>query len=255
MPYENINGLNMYYEIRGQGPVLTFAHGASGNRLMWWQQLPYFTKNYTCLTFDHRGWGSSLDTTTEVKANSFSSDLKTLLDRLKITTTSLICQSMGGITGLNFALEYPKRINNLVLADTTGGIGDPSIVNALTNVSPPDHPTQRALTEHFIKTEPSRTLLYEQIGLLNPPRERSAVSSIFRNLDGPSAKQLRSFATPTLFIVGDQDLIFPPEIISKCHDLVPNSKLEVIENGAHACHFEHPDIFNNHVTSFLQQNK
>ena len=42
--------------------MLVFAHGAGGNHLSWWQQVPHFMDRYTCVVFDHRGYGRSVDT-------------------------------------------------------------------------------------------------------------------------------------------------------------------------------------------------
>jgi 3-oxoadipate enol-lactonase len=61
MPWAPINGINLYYEVHGKGPHLLFAHGQGGNHLSWWQQVPYFARFYTCITFDHRAFGYSLD--------------------------------------------------------------------------------------------------------------------------------------------------------------------------------------------------
>tara|TARA_A100001037_G_scaffold281159_1_gene284549 strand:+ start:2199 stop:2966 length:768 start_codon:yes stop_codon:yes gene_type:complete len=251
MPYLEIDNFKMYYEVRGSGPALTFAHGASGNRLMWWQQIPAFEKDYTCISFDHRGWGSSLDDPNNIKTSQFASDLKALLDFLKIDRTAIICQSMGGITGLNFSLAHPEMVSALVLADTTGGIGEQAVVDLLQNVAPPDHPTKRALTDSFITNEPALTLLYEQIGLLNPRRERSVVSSIFRDASGPGKTTLKDFDIPIMFLVGESDLIFPPNVIEEVAKLFTNATYHVIPEAAHASHFEQPDIFNTHLKSFL----
>ena len=49
----------IYYEVCGEGPPLVFAHGAGGNTLVWWQQVPYFAARYRVVTFDHRGFGRS----------------------------------------------------------------------------------------------------------------------------------------------------------------------------------------------------
>ena len=251
MPYLEIDDFNMYYEVRGNGPALTFAHGASGNRLMWWQQIPEFEKDYTCISFDHRGWGSSVDDANNIKTSQFASDLKALLDFLEIDKTAIVCQSMGGITGLNFSLTYPEMVSALVLADTTGGVGEQIVVDLLKNVSPPDHPTRRALTDYFIANEPALTLLYEEIGLLNPKRERSAVSSIFRDTSGPTKDTLDNFDIPIMFLVGESDLIFPPNVIEEVSKLFTNPTYHVIPESAHASHFEQPDIFNKHLKLFL----
>ena len=253
MPYLEINDFNMYYEVRGSGPALTFAHGASGNRLMWWQQIPEFEQDYTCISFDHRGWGSSIDDPNNIKTSQFASDLKALLSFLEIDKTAIICQSMGGITGLNFSLTFPEMVSALVLADTTGGVGEPVVVDMLQSVSPPDHPTRRALTDSFIANQPALTLLYEEIGLLNPKRERSVVSSIFRATSGPGKDTLKDFDIPIMLLVGESDLIFPPTVIEEVSKLFKDATYHVIPESAHASHFEQPDIFNDHLKTFLSK--
>ena len=253
MPYLEINDFNMYYEVRGSGPALTFAHGASGNRLMWWQQIPEFEQDYTCISFDHRGWGSSIDDPNNIKTSQFASDLKALLSFLEIDKTAIICQSMGGITGLNFSLTFPEMVSALVLADTTGGVGEPVVVDMLQSVSPTDHPTRRALTDSFIANQPALTLLYEEIGLLNPKRERSVVSSIFRDTSGPGKDTLKDFDIPIMLLVGESDLIFPPTVIEEVSKLFKDATYHVIPESAHASHFEQPDIFNDHLKTFLSK--
>lgn len=62
MPKAQVNGIELYYEVHGEGPPIVFAHGAGGNHLSWWQQVPFFTaQGYRCVTFDHRAFGQSLD--------------------------------------------------------------------------------------------------------------------------------------------------------------------------------------------------
>ena len=59
MPKAAIDGIDLYYESNGDGPAVVFAHGAGGNHLSWWQQVPVFSDCYRCVTFDHRGFGQS----------------------------------------------------------------------------------------------------------------------------------------------------------------------------------------------------
>ena len=160
---------------------------------------------------------------------------------------------MGGITGLNFSLTFPEMVSALVLADTTGGVGEPVVVDMLQSVSPPDHPTRRALTDSFIANQPALTLLYEEIGLLNPKRERSVVSSIFRDTSGPGKDTLKDFDIPIMLLVGESDLIFPPTVIEEVSKLFKDATYHVIPESAHASHFEQPDIFNDHLKTFLSK--
>src|SRR5262249_28955466 len=56
------DGFRLYYEdTGGAGPVLLFLHGAGGNHLSWWQQVPVFAEEYRCITADQRGFGQSPD--------------------------------------------------------------------------------------------------------------------------------------------------------------------------------------------------
>ena len=54
MAFADVNGVSMYYEVHGEGPSVVFAHGSGGNHISWWQQIPYFSKYYKCVIFDHR---------------------------------------------------------------------------------------------------------------------------------------------------------------------------------------------------------
>ena len=57
MPKAAVNGIQLYYESHGEGPAIVFAHGRGGNHLSWWRQVPAFSDDYRCVTFDHRPMG------------------------------------------------------------------------------------------------------------------------------------------------------------------------------------------------------
>ena len=84
MPKARVNGIDFYYETDGEGPAIVFAHGRGGNHMSWWQQVPVFSKNYRCITFDHRGWGTSTDEPGGPGHGAFVEDLKQLLDYLEV---------------------------------------------------------------------------------------------------------------------------------------------------------------------------
>jgi 3-oxoadipate enol-lactonase len=253
MPYAEINGTQMFYESHGEGPALVFAHGRGGSHLSWWQQVAAFQHEYRCVTFDHRGWGLTLGTGKLPEPATFVADLEALLDHLGIERAVLVAQSMGGVTSLGFALAHPERVTGLVLADTTGGIGDPSVVSLLEDVHPPEDPLRRALSDGFIESQPELTFLFGSIGRMNPPMPVSIVSGLFRNPAGPQAADLAGFAVPTLLVVGKEDRIFPPNVIEAAHRLIPGSRLEVVAGAAHSTHFEQAAIFNRLLAGFLAE--
>ncbi len=251
MPKAPINGIELYYESHGEGPVIVFSHGRGGNHISWWQQVAAFSGQFRCITFDHRGWGQTADQPSGPGPQGFVDDLIALLDYLKIGQAFLVAQSMGGITNLGFTLRHPERVLGLVLGDTTGGIGDPSVVDLLQDVHPPEHPLRRALSSGFMEQHPDLTVLFQQIGMLNPELPVSVVSSLFRDPNGPKANDLSNMTTPTLLIVGQEDLIFPPQVMRAAQALIPNSRLEVVPGAAHSTHFEQPQAFNRLVSEFF----
>ena len=96
MPYAPVNGIQLYYESHGEGPATVLAHGAGGNHISWWQQVPVLSKHYRCITFDHRGWGASVEAIGGPGASAFVEDLKQLLDHLGMEKAFLVSQAMGG---------------------------------------------------------------------------------------------------------------------------------------------------------------
>ena len=75
MSSARINGIDLHYQSYGEGDAIVFAHGAGGNLLSWWQQIPFFSQRYRCVTFDHRGFGHSYDLPDGPGANAFVDDL------------------------------------------------------------------------------------------------------------------------------------------------------------------------------------
>ena len=120
MPTADVNGIGLYYEEHGKGFPVVFAHGAGGNHISWWQQVPVFARRYRCVTFDHRGWGLSLDADDRGPA-AFIPDLRALIDHLGLEEMFLVGQSMGGLTCLGLTIADPGRVRGLV---TTGDIAD-----------------------------------------------------------------------------------------------------------------------------------
>ena len=251
MPKAPVNGIQLYYESHGQGPAIVFAHGRGGNHLSWWRQVPAFSENHRCITFDHRGWGASSDAADGPGRVAFVEDLKQLLDHLEIQQAFLVSQSMGGLTCLGFALAHPKRTQGLVLGDTTGGVATQGVLAALKNTNPPPEGPARSLSASFIGENPALTFLYQQIGGLNPPRGEDGVISGFRREDGPKAEAFVGWRIPTLLIVGKEDAIFPPDVISEVQNVIPGSRMEVVPGAAHSAQFEQASVFNKLVSELF----
>ncbi|MBF6600567.1 MAG: alpha/beta hydrolase [Dehalococcoidia bacterium] len=258
MPFAPVNGIELYYETHGSGPPLVFAHGAGGNHLSWWQQVPVFSKQYRCIIFDHRAFGRSRDGEGEEKRGrtAFHDDLRALLDLLEIERPAIVAQSMGGRTAVGFALRNPGRCRAMVLAGTTGGAVTDD-VRALQKQHRASELGQlpllrRAVAPALKQRAPSADFLYRSIARLNPPRPKDFLAPPLASYRGSSAARLAEAGFPVLFLVGEHDAITPPAIIEQCHRAVARSAFEVIPDSGHSAYFEQPAAFNAAVLRFLQ---
>ncbi len=250
MPKAPINGIELYYESHGSGPAIVFAHGRGGNHMSWWQQVDRFSREFRCITFDHRGWGQSIAEYGSPLRENFAGDLTALLDYLGVEETFLVAQSMGGFSCLEFAVTHPERTLGLVLGDTTGGVVTKGVLAELAKTNPPEG-VARSLAAEFIAEKPVLTFLYQQIQGLNPERGEDGVISGFRREDGRQEVDFFGWVTPTLLIVGDHDAIFPPSVIAEVQKVIPGARMEVVAGAAHSTHFEKADEFNGLLAGFL----
>jgi 3-oxoadipate enol-lactonase len=257
MPFAAINGIELYYESHGSGPAVVLAHGAGGNHLSWWQQVPVFAERYRCITFDHRAFGRSRDALGDEARGrmAFHEDLRELLNFLGIERAAIVAQSMGGRTAVGFALRNPGRCAAMVLAGTTGGAVDDDVrsLQEEHRASPMGQKTlmQRAISPGLRRRAPHLHFLYRSIARLNPPRPKDFLAPPPPGYRGSSAERLAEADFPVLFLVGDHDAITPPAIIERCHRAVVGSQFRVIAGSGHSAYFEEPAAFNDAVLSFL----
>jgi len=268
MPYAPINGIELYYEEHGKGFPVVLAHGAGGNHLSWWQQVPVLSRHYRCITFDHRGWGLSHDTD-DHGPERFIDDLRALLDHLEIEQAVLIGQSMGGLSSLGVALSQPERIRGLLMANTFAGMrrevwlassdDKREAVRAVWERRRSDA-VKRALAPEFSRQHKDRAFLYKQIRMLNehgPNRLESArqvtrLRALERTEVGASLEQLANMPMPVLFLGGEHDEVMPVSLMEIAHSLVPSSRMIVVPGAAHSVYFEAPEIFNHVALEFLE---
>ena len=257
MPFAPVNGIELYYESHGSGPAVVFAHGAGGNHLSWWQQIPAFSKRFRCITFDHRAFGRSVDGDGDGRRGrrSFHEDLRALLDLLEIDDVRIVAQSMGGRTAVGFSLLNPGRCKGLVLAGTTGGAIDDDVrqlQDAYRDTDMGQLPLRKRSVSSALKERAAALeFLYRSIGRLNPPRPKDFLAPI-PGYRGSSAERLAQADFPILFLVGDHDAVTPPEIIEACHRATPGSRYVVIKDSGHSTYFEQPAAFNAAVLGFLR---
>jgi len=268
LPTAEVNGISLYYEEHGKGFPVVLAHGAGGNHVSWWQQVPVFARKYRCITFDHRGWGLSLDGDDRGPA-AFVKDLEALIDHLGLEVIFLVGQSMGGLTCLGVTMANPARVRGLVMANTFAGMrrevwlaSDEELRASVQSVwqRRREDGVKRALGREFAKTQRDRAFLYKQIRMLNedgPNRlQTEAQVQRLRALErtpdtAATIEKLAALSTPVLFIGGEQDEVMPVSLMAIAKGLIPGAQMTVVPGAGHSVYFEEPGVFNRLVLEFF----
>lgn len=261
MPFAPVNGINLYYEVHGSGPAVLFAHGQGGNHLSWWQQVPVFSRHFTCITYDARAFGQSADLDGKGR-RGFGDDAIGLLDHLGIDDVRVVAHSMGGRAATALATRDPRRrVRTLVLSGTTGGVADEAVMNRRDTAEAARggkglgafsvHPSYRHMN-------PAGYFLLRQISRMNPSRPRDFLGPPNPPPPAPGDPPRRSMrerlteaGVPVLYLVGEHDMITPADLIEMCHRLIPGSRYHVSRGSGHSVYWEKPDEFNEVVLQYL----
>jgi pimeloyl-ACP methyl ester carboxylesterase len=253
-------GASLYYEAYGDrdDPAVAFAHGAGGNAASWWQQVPFFLdRGFRVVVFDHRGFARSDCAESDLAISHFPGDLLAILAEEKIERVALVCQSMGGWTGLPMAIRHSERVRCLVLCGTPGGLWTDVVRDSFARVTERVQgidgivgPGGAALADDYPAREPQMAFLYGQIANMNdvPPSLLTSISAAHTQPD-----ELEGFTTPTLVISGDKDILFPPDVLEHVAATIPGARLERFEGAGHSSYFEQPDRFNALVAGFIEE--
>lgn len=252
------------YQRVGSGPPLVFAHGLGGCFMSWWQQVAHFAPRYTCISFSHRGFWPSSAPPEGPDPAAYAADLAALVDQLDLGDIRLVCQSMGGWTGVEYALLRPGRVKALVLASTTGTL-DPrqmrqperdqmaewTAASAAARADLARRHILPATGDAMAEAQPALHLLYSQLDALSAGLDKEAVRGRIMALRTRAPADLAAAGCPVLFIPGGRDIVIPPFAARAMAADLPDARVAPIPAAGHSAYFEHAEAFNALVEAFL----
>ncbi len=244
--------IKMYYEVHGQGEPLLLIMGFGGSVLDWgWVLPPKLAERYRIIMFDNRGAGRSDQPPGPYSIKQMADDAANLMDALGLESAAVFGASMGGMIAQELALNYPGKVKRLILGCTSaggsGGVMDPEIqaylepradmtlYQMLWWSAPAGFPQEfidahRDIVERKIQSD----LIYPS-GL---PAYKAQLAA-FKAHDAYS--RLQSLQMPSLILVGDRDILIPPDNSRILARIIPGAQLKVIEGAGHIFWISHPE--------------
>ncbi|MGI5459934.1 alpha/beta fold hydrolase [Streptomyces sp. CA-249302] len=244
MPIADSDGTSIYYERHGSGPAILFVHGSGGHHAAWWQQVAALREEFTVVTVDLRGFGKSDSSMDEFDGQDFPGDVVAVLDQEDITDAMLVGQSIGSVAALRAGLLRPERVSSVVLGHSLGGISHPELkeLAAADRAEAVKLPViDRLLTKEFQTGRADLTFLFQQMGTFNVAKMQD-----LRNLDtnGPSLEEIQASGVKVAFLAGEKDAVLSVKTVTRAHELLPGSHLEIVEGAPHSMYWETPDKYN-----------
>ena len=267
-----MNGHTIFYTVKGEGKPLLFIHGYGAGIWVWEKQIQVLSQCYRVYALDLIGHGFSDRPKIPYTPETYIHCLKDFMDGVGIEKATLIGNSMGGGVAWAMAILFPERVDRLILIDCV----PPDVLHQVKNESfrmlaaIKDIPFLPYLVMAARDKSSIRQILLEcisDISLITPEvvnRQYQlskikgttwALYSTFRH--AKEALKLKDqfslIRKPTLFIWGERDLIFPPQVGETLHQSIAGSEFQKIEKSGHIPMWETPGEVNQAILTFLQE--
>ncbi len=259
-----VGNVDLAYRIKGKGSPVVLIMGLTAD-MEWWP--PTFVdglaEKHRVLMFDNRGSGRShaggLD---PFSIQQFVLDTLNLMDAVKIRKAHVLGASMGGMIAQQLALEFPERVDHLILSSTSCGIffsRPPRLRVFMEGVNPLGGRVKRnrrilefLFSKDFIKKNPEPLEDLEKRYFIAPTNDYNAVRQLLACLRFDSRRKLPFIKSPTLVISGEKDPIFPGRDSEFMAKRIPDARLVRIEDAGHIVINQYPERCCDLVKEFIE---
>jgi pimeloyl-ACP methyl ester carboxylesterase len=222
--YATINGLRMYYEEHGSGPVLLLLHGGGSTvQTSFGVIMPALARRHRVIAPEQQAHGRSGDRDGALSFQQMADDTAALLAHLGVRQADVLGFSTGGFIAMQLAIRHPRLVGRLILCSSfyaRAGM-PPQFWQGFAHATMADMP--EPLRKAFIAAAPSPAEVPVRFA------KQVALMESFRDL--PEAS-LRSIVARSLVMVGDRD-VMSVEHAAQMRRLLPNAELAVMPGSGH----------------------
>lgn len=273
MTTARLHGQEVSYRLAGEGPAIVLIHGITSSLRAWDGVFESLSERHTVLAPDMLGHGRSGKPRGDYSLGAYASGVRDLMALLDIGSATIVGHSLGGGIAMQFAYQFPARLDRLVLVDS-GGLGTevspalraaslpgaelvvPLLFNARTRSA--GRKIGAALSRLGVRATPGQHEVLNGIDSLSRPDARDAFLHTVRSVIAPAGQRVDardrlylSVAVPTLLIWGECDRIIPLVHGTRAHELMTNSRLEVFEGAGHFPFSDEPERFVEVLSHFV----
>jgi pimeloyl-ACP methyl ester carboxylesterase len=252
-----VDGTKLYYEECGSAPqVVVLVHDGVLHSAAWDEVWPEFCKHFHTIRYDRRGYGRSPIATQGYYATD---DLAAVLRHLKLKRVAIVGSSHGGEISINFTLDHPEMVEQLVLVGAVVG-GMPYTKHFLERGEALGKPLEKGDIEGAIAAATKDKYLIAPGNDAARKRMAEILSANPQDLTHPELElpvkpalpRLGEIHIPTLLLVGEADI---PDVHAHAGAIeagVPRARRVVISGTGHLMYLEKPAEFSQIVIEFLE---
>jgi 3-oxoadipate enol-lactonase len=255
--------------VSGSGPVLLLVHGFPLDHSMWNAQAA-LAEVARLVVPDLRGFGGSTRGAGIESVAQMADDVAAILaDEFAAGTTdrgAIVCGlSMGGYVAQAVAARHPAVVRGLILVDTRLEADSPEARAGRADLAERvgrlgSRIAAEAMVPKLLATSSTGTASRDRLEAelrrmildTDPETIRMALAALAGRPDMTEA--MGRIDVPTLAIVGEEDLITPPDVVRRFVEVMPRAELVVLPGCGHMPPMESPAAFNRTVASFLAAN-
>ncbi|HEY1652011.1 MAG TPA: alpha/beta fold hydrolase [Acidimicrobiales bacterium] len=220
MPSTRVNGIELYYEIHGDGPLVLLILGLGVDVNYFADIIRDLATSYRVIAYDPRGAGRSDKPDEPYTMDGMADDAFGLLECLGIGSASVVGCSMGGRTALLLALNHPGLVERLVLVSTSALV-----------------PHTRPLTREWLAMDVLSRLPLPKSVDAQPrfawKRQRQALVGF------DCTGRLGEINVPTLVVHGTGDHMVPFRLGRETAERIPGAQLVALPDGHRATFIKH----------------
>lgn len=272
--YFDINGQKLHYIDEGKGETILFVHGTPSWSFDYRNIIKKLKENYRCIAIDHIGFGlSDKSEHYDYSTQNHSKTLEKFVLEKQLDNITLVVHDFGGVIGLNFAIQHPKKIKRMVILNSWlwSSKTDPEFIKLSKLLKSPLLPflyrylnfsPKFILPKSFGENKLSKRLLKQYTRPFADKTQRNGALGFARSLLNDQDwfqklwdKRQAISNKPTLFIWGMKDPVIKPHYLNKFESGFTNSKTIKLETCGHFPQEEQREMVTNSILNFLADKK